>query len=274
MRHASGFIKATCAAVALAVIPASAMAATWQQIQSKGVLTVGIEGTYAPFDFVDSQNRITGFDVDLIRAIGKELGVKVKFVTTEWSSLIGGVNADRFDVIAADMSITPERAKSVDFTVPYEANGAVLICRKDDNKYHTLADLKGAKVGTGIGTTYATLAQSVKGANVVTYSSFPQYIADLMNHRLDVIMNAGLVSRYVIKQHNYPLVVCSDILNKDHPDMIGGAVKKGNTSLLNKLNGAITKYVNSPAYTQLYQKWFGEGEPLLLKVQQQKHASK
>ncbi len=250
-----------------ALLPyATAYASAWQQIKKSGKMIIGIEGTYAPFDFLNKNNKLTGFDVDFARAVGKDLGVKVKFVTTEWSSLIGGLNANKFDAIAADMSITPEREKSVDFTTPYNAVGAVLICRKDNDVYHSLADLKGAHVGTGIGTTFATLAKSVPSANVSLYNSFPAYLQDLMNGRLDVIINSKLVAGYMLKTHDYPLKICSGVLNKKNPGMIAMAVKQGNKTLLKKLNGAIKNVVSSPKYKSLYNRWFGPGEPLLLQI--------
>lgn len=242
----------------------SAHANTWQQIKKSGVMTVGMEGTYAPFDFMDKNNQPTGFDVDLARAIAQELGIKVDFVATHWTALIGGVNARKFDVIIADMTVTPERAKSVDFTIPYNVTGAVLICRKDDDRFHSLSDLKGAKVGAGAGTTYASLAKSAKGADVVLYNSFAAYLQDLMNGRLDVIINAKSVSSYVIREHNYPLEICSGVLNADNPGLIAMAVKKGNKSLVDKLDNAIDQFVKSPKYQKLYEKWFGAGEPTLL----------
>ncbi len=268
MRHRMiARVVATATLVLLFSAPA-AYANTWQNVKKAGVLTVGIEGTYPPFDFMDENNQPTGFDVDLARAIGKELGVKVSFVSTKWTALIGGLNADKFDVIAADMNNTPERAKSVDFTIPYNVTGAVLICRKDNAKYHKLSDLKGAHVGAGVGTAFADLAKSVKGANVTLYSSMPAYLQDLMNGRLDVIINAKAVSAYAIKKNNYPLEICSDVLNKKNPGRISMAVKKGNKTLLAKLDHAIEKYTNSPAYQALYNKWFGAGTPTLTEWKQ------
>lgn len=250
--------------VAALLFPGLVFARPWSKIKQSGVITVGIEGTYAPFDFMSSQNKPTGFDVDLVRIVAHKLGVKAKFVETHWTALIGGLNADKFDVIAADMTITKQRAKSVDFTKPYNATGAVLVCRKGDAKYHSLADLKGARVGAGAGTTYAALAKSAPGAHVILYNSFPAYLQDLMNRRLDVIINAKSVSGYVIKKHHYPLTICSGVLNKNKLGLIGMAVKKGNGVLLNKLNGAIAQLVGSKQYVQLYKQWFGSSKPPLL----------
>lgn len=250
--------------LSLMLIASSASADTWQQIKKSGILTVGIEGTYAPFDFMSAQNKPVGFDLDIVRTIAKKMGLKVHFVKTQWSSLIGGLNADKFDVIVADMTATKERAKSVDFTKPYNATGAVLICRKNDAKYHSLSDLKGAHVGAGAGTTYAKLVQSVPGANVTQYNSFPAYIEDLINGRLDVIVNAKSVAGYVIKKHHYPLKICSGILNSKDLGLIAMAVKKNNTELLKKLNQQISAFVKTEKYKDFYNKWFGSRQPPLL----------
>lgn len=246
------------------VVASTASARSWSEIKESGFIRVGVEGTYVPFNFVNKDGELTGFDVELSRAIAENLGLEVRFVKTKWVALIGGLKADKFDAIVASMSITPEREESVDFTRPYTVTGAVLICRDDNAKYHQLSDLKGANVGAGMGTTFAELAQSVEGADVSVYKTFPAYLRDLIAGRLDVIINAKAVSGYVLQKHDYPVSICSDILNAKNPGRIGMAIKEGNTALLKKMNEAIAAYVASPDYRKLYEHWFGPGKPSLL----------
>lgn len=222
-------------------------------LKSTNVLRIGIEGTYAPFDYLGSDNQYTGLDVDLAREIARRIGVKPEFIATEWSGLVGGLKADKFDMIMADMTITPERAKSVDFSIPYNASGAVLISRKGDDKYKHLGDLKGANVGTGAGTTFEKLARSVNGANVRTYPGFNDYIQDLMNRRLDVIINDRLSAEYAIKKRDLPLAITSEMLSVEP---IGIAVKKGNGAFVDELNRTLSAMIFDGTYQKIYNKWF------------------
>ncbi len=242
----------------------AAHANDWQGVQKAGVLMVGIEGNDPPFDFLDANRQPTGFDVDLARAIADKLGVKARFVPHRRTALVSGLNAGAFDVIIANSSTTQERAKSVDFTIAYNVTHAVLVCRQGDAKYHKLADLNGARVGVGIGTSFAALAKSVKGAHVVLYDDMATSLQDLANGRLDAVIYGKDVSTYVTRTHDYPLTICSDVLDKKNPDRIAMAVTKGNKSLLDRLDKAIETYTTSAAYTALYNKWLGPGTPPLV----------
>src|SRR5690625_2249300 len=101
------------------------------EIQDSGVLRVGFEGTYRPFNYLDDNDEYTGFDVDIANELAGRLGVEAEFVATSWDSLIGGLKSDKFDIIIAQMTVTEERMESVDFTDPYVVTGSVLITHED-----------------------------------------------------------------------------------------------------------------------------------------------
>ncbi|MGE6259109.1 transporter substrate-binding domain-containing protein [Heyndrickxia sporothermodurans] len=228
------------------------------RIEDSKILQVGFEGTYPPFNFLNDNKEYDGFDVDISNEIAKRLGVKTKFVATKWDSLIGGLKADKFDIIIGQMTVTDERKKSVDFTDPYVVTGSVLITRKDTNNIKMLDDIKGKNVGVGGGTTFEEVAKSVNGANVRLYKAMNDYVQDLMNKRIDVIINDQLLMSYNIKERNLPIQISSEILNKDE---IGMAVKKGNTDFINKVNGILADMKEDGIYKEIYKKWFGS-EPL------------
>ena len=89
-----------------------------KRINDSGVFRVGFEGTYPPFNYQNEAGEFTGFDVDISKEIAKRLEVDVEFVTSKWAGLKGGLNADKFDTIIAQMTVTEERKESVDFTDP------------------------------------------------------------------------------------------------------------------------------------------------------------
>ncbi len=228
------------------------------EIIESGVLKVGFEGTYPPFNFLDDEDY-AGFDTDIANELADRLGVKTEFFATQWDSLIGGLDANKFDVIIAQMTVTEEREKSVDFTDPYVVTGSVLITREDTNDISKLDDIKGKKVGVGGGTTFEEVANSVDGADVTLYKSVNDYIQDLVNGRLDVIINDQLLMSYNIKEQELPIQITSDILNKDE---IGMAVKKDSDKLVERLNKELNDMKEDGTYDEIYKKWFAS-EPLI-----------
>ncbi|QDR82654.1 L-cystine-binding protein FliY [Sporomusa termitida] len=226
----------------------------WSRIEQAKVMKVAFEGTYPPFNYQNEQKQFAGFDVDISNEIAKRLGVKAEFIATPWEGLIGGLQADKFDIVIAQMSITEERKKSVDFTDPYVNTGGVLITRQDTNDINKLEDIKDKKVGVGGGTTFEKVARSVQGADVRTYKSAGEYFTDLQNKRLDVIINDSMVAAYRIKQNNLPLKTSTTFVSKD---LIGMAAKQGNGDFVEKVNKALAEIKQDGTYEQLFIKWFG-----------------
>jgi cystine transport system substrate-binding protein len=224
------------------------------RIKKSGVLKVAFEGTYTPFNFLNDKKEYDGFDVDISNEIAKRLGVKTEFLATQWEGLIGGLKADKFDIIIAQMSITDERKKSVDFTVPYVVTGGVLITRKDTSDITKMADLKGKKVGVGAGTTFEEAAKKIEGAVVKSYKSSNDYLQDLLNKRLDVIINDQLRMAYTIKEKSLPIQIASDIVTVDN---IGMAIKLQNADFVEAVNTAISDMKKDGTYESLFMKWFG-----------------
>ena len=229
-----------------------------ERMEESKEMNVAFEGTYPPFNFIDENDEFQGFDVDISNEIAERLGVKANFIATKWDGLIGGLKADKFDIIISQMTVTEERKKSVDFTDPYVISGSVLITREETNDITKLEDIKGKNVGVGGGTTFEDVANSVEGAEVKLYKAVGDYIQDLTNKRLDVIINDQLLISYNIKEMNLPIKISSDILNKDE---IGMAVNKGNEDFIEQVNAALSEMKEDGTYAEIYKKWFGT-EPL------------
>lgn len=217
-------------------------------------MRVGFEGTYPPFNFIDDKDNFQGFDVDISKEIAKRLDVEVEFIATKWDGLIGGLKADKFDIIIGQMTVTEERKKSVDFTDPYIVTGSVLVTREDTDDITELEDLKGKKVGVGGGTTFEEVANSVEGADVKLYKTVADYIQDLTNKRLDVIINDQLLISYNIKENNLPIKISSDIVSKEENGM---AINKGNEEFVKKVNQALKDMREDGTYKDIYKEWFG-----------------
>src|SRR6202022_2918220 len=134
----AGLIGATCLA-------ATAHAADLlDAVKQRGTLRIGLEGTFPPFDYKAPDGQLVGFDVDIAKAVAAKLGLKPEFITTEWSGIIAGLQAGKFDVIVNQVGVTDARKEALDFSPPYTYSAAQLIQRKDDKRqFNSLEDLKG-----------------------------------------------------------------------------------------------------------------------------------
>ena len=112
-------------------------------IQERGTIIVATEGTWSPWTYHDENNKLVGFDVEVMEAIAEKLGVKCEFVVAEWDSLLAGVDSGRFDIVANGVEIDEDRKAKYDFTNPYGYIRTALIVTKDNTTIKTFEDLKG-----------------------------------------------------------------------------------------------------------------------------------
>ncbi|GGB76065.1 transporter substrate-binding domain-containing protein [Deinococcus soli (ex Cha et al. 2016)] len=233
----------------------SAHAAAPSTLQ-KGVLKIGMEGTYAPFTYKDDKGNLTGFDVDIARAVAAKLGLKAEFVLTEWSGILAGLQANKYDVIVNQVGITAERQKTIGFSKPYAYSSPQIIVKKTGSfAPKTLADLKGKRVGVGLGSNFEKQLRDAGGINVVTYPGAPEYLADLAAGRLDAAFNDRLLVGYLIKSQNLPVRGAGVI---GDPEAVGIAMKKTNTSLKAAVDRALLQLKADGTYAKISRKWFGQ----------------
>ena len=225
-----------------------------QSVKSSGVLNVGFEGTYPPFNYMNNKYQFARFDVDISNAIAHQLGVKTAFVPGLWATLIGGLKANKFEIICAEMAVTPARKQQVDFTNPYEISGAVILTRKNTNDIHNLAALKGKRVGVVGGTLFQKVADSVKGAEVHLYTTTPTMEQDLVDGRIDAFIDDKSSEEYVIHHDKLPIKIASGLVDKYD---IAMAVQKGHPHFLAAVNKALATIKKNGTYNKIYKKWFG-----------------
>lgn len=162
------------------------------QIRSSGVLRIGTEGTYAPFSYHDpTTGRLTGYDVDVAEAVAEKLGVRAEFVETPWDSIFAALGADRFDLVANEVTITPERTARYDMSVPYSVGEGVIVTRADDNSIRSLADLRGKTTAQSATSNWAQVARDA-GARVEAVEGFTQAIKLLNQGRVQATVNDSI----------------------------------------------------------------------------------
>ncbi|CAN7369398.1 transporter substrate-binding domain-containing protein [Trinickia sp. LjRoot230] len=245
----AGLIGVTCVATA------AHAADLLDEAKARGTLRIGLEGTFPPFDSKNDKGELVGFDVDVAKAVAAKLGLKPEFITTEWSGIIAGLQAGKFDVIVNQVGATDARKKVLDFSPAYTYSAAQLIQRNDDTReFKSLAELKGKKLGVGLGSNYETMAKSVPGIDVKTYPGAPEYLNDLASKRLDAALNDRLMLAYLLKNSKLPLRQGAT-LEGGTPSAI--PFKQGNPKFAKAIDDAMTQLEADGTLTKISEKWFG-----------------
>lgn len=191
MRHLLGRLAAALGVLgvlAVLVAPASAVA----EGADGRVVRVGVEGTYPPFTFHDAAtNELTGFDVEIIRAVAERAGWELEFVETQWDAIFPALDADRIDVIANQVSINPEREARYLFSEPYTYSQGVIATRADNEEITSLADLAGKTSAQSSTSNWADVAREA-GADVEAVEGFAQAAELLVQGRVDATINDNI----------------------------------------------------------------------------------
>jgi len=157
--------------IALCALPARA-GATLERVMHARVLNDVLINTYPPFSFINADNQLAGFDVDVARAFAARLGVSLKLATPGWETIVSGRWQGRWDICICSMSPTDERAKVLSFPVRYYSSPAVLTVHKDEQHIKSIADISGKRVGVGTGSSYENYlnkALVIEGTPPLTY---------------------------------------------------------------------------------------------------------
>lgn len=225
-------------------------------VKARGTLKVAVEGTYPPFNYKDQNtNELVGFDVDVAKLVAAKLGVKPEFVTTEWSGILAGLSAGKYDVIVNQVGITDKRQEAFDFSYPYTLSSPQLIIRKNEQRtFKTLDDLKGKNLGLGQGTNYEQKARAVPGINVKAYPGAPEYLRDLADGRIDAALNDSLMVAYLLKTSQLPLKASATL---GDVEKMGIPFRKGNPEFKAAINKALADAIADGSFKQVSVKWFG-----------------
>jgi His/Glu/Gln/Arg/opine family amino acid ABC transporter permease subunit len=219
---------------------------------SSGVLRVGTEGVYPPFSYHDpATGQLTGYDVDVARAVGDKLGVKVEFVETPWDSIFAALRANRFDVIANEVMITPERRSNYGLSKPYSVSEGVIVTRANDTSITSLTDLRGKVAAESMTTNWAQLARDT-GAKVEPVEGFTQAIKLLNQGRVDAVLNDSIADyAYLAQTNDTSIKIAAQTGQKSEQAL---AVRKDN-GLLPDLNQALDQLRSDGTLATISQKY-------------------
>jgi cystine transport system substrate-binding protein len=239
---------------ALAVLPGQA-GENLDAIKAAGVFKIGTEGTYAPFTYHDTDNKLVGFDVEIGEEIAKRLGVKAEFVEGKWDGLIAGLDVKRYDAVINQVGITEERKAKFDFSEPYIASRAALIVREDNADIKGFSDLSGKKAAQSLTSNYGKIAEQA-GAQLVGTDGFDQSIALVVQGRADATINDSLsFLDFKKKQPNAPVKIAA---TEDDASYSGVIVRKGDPELVAAINQALKDIKADGTYQKIADKYFGQ----------------
>lgn len=225
-----------------------------QKIKDSGSISVGLEGTYPPFSFVDTDGKLTGFEVELSEALAKELGVKARLQPTKWDGILAALESKRLDIVVNQVTTSDERKKKYDFSEPYTVSGIqALVLTKNKDTIKTAQDLAGKKVGVGLGTNYEQwLKDNVPKAIIKTYDDDPSKFQDLRVGRIDAILIDRLAAlEYARKAKD--TIAAGDAFSRQEA---GVALRKGEPELLDAINKALDKLRADGTLKKLSEKYF------------------
>ena len=224
-----------------------------QRVKDAGKLTVVGSGGYPPFNFIDDNGDVVGFDVDVGQEIADRLGVELDYVTGEWSGLIEGLKAGRYDGILGSMAMTLERYKTVDFTVPpYYYSGAQLVVRKDSGITDP-SEMEGKNIAVATGTNFEMDATNL-GAEVKLYDDDNGTMMELISGRVDGVITDRLVALRAMNEMEGgdELVLAGDLLRLEE---MGIAINKKDDSLREEISKILLDMHEDGTLTAISEKW-------------------
>lgn len=234
------------AAVAIAALPALA---------AMPKITFGSDCTYPPMEMLDANKKIVGFDIDMIQAVAKAAGFEAVVKNTAWDGIFAGLTAGDYDAVLSAVTITDERARTMDFSEPYVDAGQVLIVSKTLEGVTKLEQCGGHKIGAQIGTTGAIEVAKFKTIKLKNYDEAGLAVEDLYVGRIDgVVIDSPTAKSYVLQNARYKgkLKIVGEPFTDEH---YGVALKKGNQKDLDLINKGLEIIKKDGTLSALTHKW-------------------
>ncbi len=266
---AGGGAESTPAATEAAVeeFPADS---TLGKIQQKGEITIGVKFDVPPFGFQNPQtNEVEGFDIEMGKTVAEKLGVEPKFIEAISDNRIPFLQDGTADLILSTMTINEERVGEIDFSDPYFiARGRVLV--KEDSDIQGVADLAGRKVCTALGSTYeANLKKQAPEADLQLVDSYSECLELLQNGAVEAVSTDDVILTGMIIQDDTLKLVGEELTQEPY----GAGIKKGETEMVEFVNGVFQELKDSGKWNELFDNWIGkytgqQGEPPTITVEE------
>ncbi len=239
------------------VIVVGVLAAQLSGCMLKQELVIATDATFYPFEYIDEQNRIVGFDIDIAEYIAKELNRKLVIENMPFRALTGALNARQVDLVISGMTITEDRKARANFSVPYYNASQVIVIRADETRnISTPEDLADLNIAVQMGTTGAFEAEAIKGdeydPSIKQFELVKATFQAVMEHKADAIIVDQLVAEHYLQLMGGLKIIGEPFTN----EQFGIAVRKDDPGLLESINKALRKLKESGEYNRMFAKWF------------------
>ncbi|MFC9918491.1 transporter substrate-binding domain-containing protein [Agromyces binzhouensis] len=220
-----------------------------------GTLTVATEGTYRPFSYHDDgSGDLVGYDVEVAEAVADELGLEIAFQETQWDAIFAGLDAGRFDVIANQVSITPEREEQYLFSTPYTVSRGVIVVNEGDTSISSFDDLAGKTTAQSLTSNWYELA-TASGANVEAVEGWAQAVALLQQGRVDATVNDKLT--FLDYVNTTPDAAIEAAVETDESSESAFALTQDKDALVAAIDEALAALAADGTLAEIGEKYFG-----------------
>jgi polar amino acid transport system substrate-binding protein len=255
-----------------AVPPAAASEDTLAEVKKRGVINIFVEAQYRPYEYRDQSGEIVGLDIDLARKMFEErLGIKCTFTDLDLAGVLGALLTRKADFVISGITITQERAKRFELSIPYSEAGAAILVRADEARLRGPDDLSGKVIGTQIGSSSHKTAEAFEAqlkaagkpgyAELKTYERYPTAYQDLLAKRLDAVVQGRPPLKVLIKERPNLFKILGGLGPRAY---YGAVARKGDTALIEHVNGQIRQFKQDGTLKALQEKWLGESDVHLL----------
>ena len=223
-------------------------------------LKVAMDTTWPPMEFLDQANRPAGFDVDFMSAVAREAGFEVSFETAPWSGIFDGLNSGKYDAVCSSVTISEERGKLMDFSLPYfwDRNVRQALLVRKGSSLRTLSAMKGKIVGAQAGTTGFLAIKEAGDVIEKPYEEIGPAVQDLLDSRIDgVVCDDPVASTLLQKNKDFADRLEIGSLVQAEVEYFGVAVKKGNKPVLSLIDKGIQAVQAKGIDVKLRKKWLG-----------------
>lgn len=227
----------------------------YEKIMDEGVITIGTEGTYKPFTYHDENDELTGYDVEVAKAIGEKLGVKVEFSEITWEGLLASLDNGTVDLVLNQVGVTDERKEKYDFSDPYLYSYIALITTADNEDITSWDSARGKKTSLNVSSNYALIAEDYE-MDITASETFSKDIELLTAGRTDCVINNTIAFNDYITEKPDVAIKIVDV--QEQADTVAVPIPKGNEDLVKAINKALEELKADGTLTKLSEQFLGK----------------
>ncbi|MEK9628171.1 MAG: transporter substrate-binding domain-containing protein [Nitrospinota bacterium] len=220
-------------------------------------VVIAIDATFIPMSFMNTENELDGFEVDLIKEVVREANLEYELVNVEWGGLFGGLITKKFDLVISSVGIIEERKKRMAFSIPYLQSGAAVLVRNDIGEVGSLEELEklNARVGVQINTTSYFFLEKFSGINIKTFEKFGHAVIDLANKGVDAVVGDSVQVNYFFKKNKDLEGRARFLGSRMTSEFYGIVMRKEDGRLKSKIDSSLTRLLKNGTLERLHKKW-------------------